>query len=976
MKGFNSGKTWRKSASQLAIGAALGLVLIASQPALAVETTAAIRGVVAGAAAGTKVVAVNAETGEKGSATIRADGTYDMVGLRPGTYEVTIRGADGKTLRETVILSVGETTSLESDMAKASEEVVVVGRRKEVKTSEVATNVSQKQIETLPQQGRNFLNFAALAPGISLTTSENNKQFRSGALDAEAVNVFIDGLSQKNQVLKGVAGQDNSRGNPFPQGAILEYKVSTQNFKAEYEQAATAIITAVTKSGTNEFRGEVFANYQSKDMIGQPYFQRNQEKKDYKNLEYGTVLSGPIIKDKLFYLFTYEKREDTRPSESVLMPTADRLAGNATLANALAAAYNGAFAKDFSQDTYFGKLTWVMDENNTFDFSYRNRDEDDLRDFGGTTARSAGSTVKNTAKEGLIAWKFKKENLLNEFAAEYQSSHFIQESIEEGANIKLLGVDNDLGTVRLQFGGYDFGQDKGQDLWTVKNNLTITGLEWNGRHVVKMGVKISSVEVTAREGQKATNPTLYYNASNYVYGGTNNVPVAALIFDGDPTVTADNTQVGLFIQDDWTYDKHWSFNLGIRWDWESNMLNNDYITPTDVATAIRGWTNFRAAGFNPEDYIASEKRDTFKGAFQPRFGFSYDVNGDRELVIFGGLGRYYDRTMFDRTQMESRRQTIHRVQLRFPADGDWNPAYFSDTAGLITLARSLNLKGEIFALHDDVKVPYSDQFNIGVRKKFGNINTSATIAYTESHDLFNWIVGNRQVDGTWGNAWAGSHGEQYETTPWGDTIPGYGGLFIGSNDRQAKQLSLYLTADKPYTKNDGYGWNAKLDLNKAEMLGSNEWLHAMTAFMRNTGWNNAEGVEKWRFVGSGIVDGPWDTTISGLLTLSSGGAFRGFTQAGALGAPASRFIPGAYFPRDKIAYKMLDLKIAKDFKLPNGHQFTVEGQVFNAFDWVNRVYSEWGGGLANAANPIASRAGDNNTQGPARSYQVGLKYKW
>jgi outer membrane receptor protein involved in Fe transport len=967
---------WGKSVSSTAIGIALGFALIATTPAFAVETTATLRGKVTAAGAGAQVSAVNTENGAKTSVKVNADGTYTLVGLRPGTYDVSFTTADKKVVRQRVVLSVGETAQLDGNMANAADSVVIVGRRREVRTSEVATSVSRQQIEALPQQGRNFLNFAAVAPGVSVSYSENNKQFRSGALDAEAVNVFIDGLSQKNQVLKGVAGQDNSRGNPFPQGAIQEYKVSTQNFKAEYEQASTAIITAVTKSGTNEIHGEVFGNFQTKDMIGQPYYSRNSAKPDYSNQEYGLNIGGPILKDKLFYFLSYEHRTDSRPSDSVLMPTASNLGGNTALANALATNFNGAFAKDFAQDSYFGKLTYVMDDNNTIDVSYRNRDEDDMRDFGGTTARSAGSTVRNYAREASAQWKRRGDNYLNEMAVEYQSAHFVQESIEAGANIKLLGVDGDLGSVRAQFGGYDYGQDKGQDLWNFKNNLTLTGIEWHGRHVIKTGVKVSKVEVSAREGQDATNPTLYYNASTYVFGATNNVPVGALIFDGDPTVTADNTQVGLFVQDDWTYNDKWTFNLGIRWDWESNMMNNDYITPSDVAAAIRGWTNFSNGGFDPENYIASEERDTFKGAIQPRFGFSYDVNGNRDLVVFGGAGRYYDRTMFDRAQMEPRRQTIHRVQLRFPTDGAWNPSFATDTAGLIALAKARNLKGEIFAIADDVKVPYTDQFNLGVRKKFGDINTSATLAHTESYDLFNWIVGNRQADGSWGNSWAGSHGEQYETTPWGDTIPGYGGLFVSSNDRRARQTSLYLTADKPYTKESGYGWSAKLDLNDAKMLGSNEWLHAMTAFMENTGWNHAEGVDKWRFVGTGTVDAPMDIKLSGILTLASGGAFRAFVESGTNGAPASRFIPGAYFPADNIGFKMLDVKAAKDFALPNGTSFTLEAQIFNAFDWVNNNYGEWESGKSTAANPIAHRLGDNSTMGPARSYQIGVKYKW
>src|SRR5258705_8856472 len=105
-------------------------------------------------------------------------------------------------------------------------------------------------METLPQNDRNFLNFAALAPGVLLGTDEFRKEVKAGAQSSSATNVFIDGVSFKNDVIQGgVVGQDSSRGNPFPQNAVQEFKVITQNFSAEHQKASSAIITALTKAG-------------------------------------------------------------------------------------------------------------------------------------------------------------------------------------------------------------------------------------------------------------------------------------------------------------------------------------------------------------------------------------------------------------------------------------------------------------------------------------------------------------------------------------------------------------------------------------------------------------------------------------------------------------------------------------------------------------------------------------------------------
>ncbi|MBM7093209.1 TonB-dependent receptor plug domain-containing protein, partial [Streptomyces sp. S12] len=135
----------------------------------------------------------------------------------------------------------------------------------ENKTSEIATYVSNKQITALPQASRNFLAFADIVPGVQFKTgTEGSTSLRSGAQLSNGINVYVDGVGQKDYVLKGgITGQDSSRGNPFPQLGIAEYKVITSNYKAEYDQLSSAAITAVTKSGGNDFHGSFFWDYTS-----------------------------------------------------------------------------------------------------------------------------------------------------------------------------------------------------------------------------------------------------------------------------------------------------------------------------------------------------------------------------------------------------------------------------------------------------------------------------------------------------------------------------------------------------------------------------------------------------------------------------------------------------------------------------------------------------------------------------------------
>jgi hypothetical protein len=216
-----------------------------------------------------QITAKNVATGLRRTATSAADGSYALVALPPGTYQVDA----GPGTEKTVSLSVASTSTLDFTAGAAAPAAttttslegisVTATALTEVKTSEIGTNVSLHQIQTVPQSTRNFLEFADTVPGMIFTTdSTGHTSLQGGAQNTSSVNVYIDGVGQKSYVKEGgVSGQFASQGNPFPQLAIGEYKVITSNYKAEYDQVSSAVVTAVTKSGTNEFHGDVFYDY-------------------------------------------------------------------------------------------------------------------------------------------------------------------------------------------------------------------------------------------------------------------------------------------------------------------------------------------------------------------------------------------------------------------------------------------------------------------------------------------------------------------------------------------------------------------------------------------------------------------------------------------------------------------------------------------------------------------------------------------
>ena len=312
---------------------AAAALLAMAVPAFAQLSSATVRGSVtaeAKAQGGATVTATNTATGQVTRTISRTDGTYTLVGLAPGSYKIDISAPGYAARSETLTVLVGQTVDLDLPLAKAGavelSTVTVTGTNAtDRKTSEVGINITPKQIEALPQNSRNFLAFADLAPGVRVDTDPKTGQvtLRGGAQNRDNTNLFIDGVGQKNYILRGgVSGLDSTRGNPFPQSAVAEYKVLSSNYKAEFDQVSSTAITAVTKSGTNEFHGEAFfdrtgTNWRAYSPFEQQAKAQGVDRQATSTYQYGASFGGPIKQDVAHFFLAYEGK-DINDSRSVI----------------------------------------------------------------------------------------------------------------------------------------------------------------------------------------------------------------------------------------------------------------------------------------------------------------------------------------------------------------------------------------------------------------------------------------------------------------------------------------------------------------------------------------------------------------------------------------------------------------------------------------------------------------------------------
>ena len=896
------------------VGVAL-LILAIAVSAAAQLTSATIRGKVTNANGtalpAAEIDAVNAASGFVKTVQSGPDGTFTMAGLNPGEYNFVIAAPGFQARNETVRVLLGQSVEMNfvmsPDAAMNQSVTVVANQLVETRTSEAATNVTTQQIENLPQGDRNFLNFAQLAPGIRLSTAPTRKTIAGDAQPAEQTNVFIDGVSFKNDVLQGgLVGQDSSRGNPFPQNAVQEFRVITQNYSAQYDHASSAIITAVTKSGGNQFAGDAFLYYQPKQWVAKTakgfQFSTLSSNASYHRSQPGISFGGPLIKDKLNFFISYEGvNEHATTLVNTLNTPQFPQAG-------------GAFASPFKSNLGFGKLSWQPDKNQMLDISGTYRRENEVRDFGGTTSFQSATDLKGWVYGTTLRHQWNNASALNQATLSW---------LDYGWN----PTPHDGSTVGLNFeglgrvGGNSTTQKFDQRRIELRDDFNFAPMQWNGEHSFQIGGNFDKMHYAV---EKSLFGNAQYNFANDPANARSFAqPYEALFGFGNPKLTANNNEYGIYGQDNWTVNKNLSLTLGLRWDYESHMLDENYVTPANVVAGLTG-------KIDSSYFSNGNQRKPVKDEFQPRLGFTYDLTGENKSIVFGGVGKYYDRLFLNATLDERYRLQYPVYRIEFSTTGadrfggktiKWNDSYFT-RAGLNGLIASGLTQPEIFLLNNKTKVPYSNMFNLGVRQSLGSWLGSISYNGVRGYHGFTWLS-------------AAPNGLCCAAL-----VPGFGNII--KSDPEGKRYwynALFLKMDKPYTTQSRWGATFAWTHGKAQQTGNDLFsLDFPTAAAY--GKHDVPGSERDRITGTGTFGLPWDVRLSAIASFGSGqftnvlDFSQGFSLENRLVThPFSRSVTPP--KKGGFADRNVDLKAEKDFVTFGRTSVGVIGGVYNAFNWTN-----------------------------------------
>lgn len=286
--------------------------------------------------AGATVVVKNKATNVTQTVSTNDDGAFSVPFLPPGTYDVTVSSSGfKKSVRENLTVSVDDRLSIDFKLeigAAAEVSISAGGELLEQGTVTVGTSVSQRQIEELPLAEGAPYTLATQAPGVVYTGDPN---FQGPTANGNLAGFRTNGAAGNQINLDGSPNLAYSGQVAFtpPSDSVQEFKVQTNSFDAGNGFTAGSTVNVAIKSGTNKFHGSAYLYDRDKSRTANNFFNNRlgRERPDRKYARYGTVISGPVIKDRTFFLFSFERqKDDVAQPTTYSVPTAKMRNGDFT----------------------------------------------------------------------------------------------------------------------------------------------------------------------------------------------------------------------------------------------------------------------------------------------------------------------------------------------------------------------------------------------------------------------------------------------------------------------------------------------------------------------------------------------------------------------------------------------------------------------------------------------------------------------
>lgn len=660
--------------SRTVLSAAIAIVVAA--PAFAQNTTAAIGGQITGAdgrpVAGAAVSIVHAESGSSNKLTTDAEGRYSARGLRVGgPYTIVVTKGNEKATRDDVFLQLAESLTLDMKVSSDTlQQVVVTGAANKFSPSSMGsgTNIGRQELNAFASVQRSLNDYARMDPRLSQTEKDRGEISAAGQ-NSRYNSLTIDGMRTNDTFGIEANGLPTIK-QPISIDAIQAVQVNLSNYDVTQQGYTGANINAVTKSGTNEFKGSVYSVYRDNRWQGDRY---NRSNDTYsappaaRETTNGFVLGGPIIEDKLFFFTSFEDFKSNRNAPS-FGPLGSSLINVGISPDQIAAARTATLAKygvDIGSSEIpsevktlvkdaLVKLDWNISDSHRVNFRYAKTTQvDPIFPGNGSNLLSLSSHWFNTEKtintyvgQWFADWTDTFSTEVKVSQRNYSSVPALNANTPEISLVYTAPAPagTSTGDRTLRFGTEETRQYN--DLQTKTSNLFVAGNMTLNEHEVKGGVDI--------ERNKIINAFVRKASGQYQFRGAD--PVALLVA-GNPTTyqvqvplpgfalqdgAADwtLTNTGLFLQDTWKVNKQLTLTGGVRLDVMTtgdrpiaNPAASAALVSGNPATGTRQSGGF---GYNNTQSLDGEK------LVQPRLGFNYvlDAEEKSKSQLRGGFGLF------------------------------------------------------------------------------------------------------------------------------------------------------------------------------------------------------------------------------------------------------------------------------------------------------------------------------------------------
>ncbi|MGE5112613.1 MAG: TonB-dependent receptor [Acidobacteriaceae bacterium] len=679
---------------------------------------------------GVKVTVLNSATGATQETTSNADGLFQFPVLAAGNYKLTASKSGFATVQQNnVSLNVGGKLNLPISMPVASkgESVTVTSEVPVIETTrtQVSSNVNERSIRELPVNGRNFIDFVLLTPGVARDVRTGDISFagQRGTLNS----LTVDGADNNNTFFGQTTGRTGSGRAPyqFSQDAVQEFQVNSNSYSAELGRAGGAVVNVITKSGSNDFHGAAFEFYRDQSLnANDPIAKQNAalqnkpmpRKPRYHFNQFGGNLGGPIVKNKLFFFFDYDGQRNQQPNiisyitPNIAAPTANQAAAIAYL-NARSDSYN----KGLNQDTYLTKVDWNAGKHQVSGrwnrqlftgLNYENGVPGNAVEHTGdslvhtdTITGSVTSTLTNTLiNQGRIS--FLRDSEPGKANSDFPEAVVMNDKTKD---------DPSLGNITLLTVGRNSFSPRET---TIKHWQYADNISWvRGRHTVKFGADMVQDKILNFFPGNFSGAYVFTSLEDFgaSLNGVSNPGVKfSQAFAGasttGPTTHPDMLQWALFVQDDWRITPKLTVNAGIRYD-QQRVKQPTVQNPAALA-----------AGFDTSQIPIDTNN------VGPRLGFAYSPTS--KLVVRGGFGVFYGSTPSIMYGTAMSNNGINVGTLTF--NGALAPTYPNTQCGAPVASPSCPAPTggtagapSIFVFSKDFKNPMVKQGNVGVEYGLG-----------------------------------------------------------------------------------------------------------------------------------------------------------------------------------------------------------------------------------------------------------------